>query len=97
MIRTTELGALRAFVAVARLSSFSRAARHLGVSPSAVSQAVRGIEGRVGTSLLHRTTRSVSPTDAEPRCWASWRRPLTASTTPSTGRAARDADRPGPC
>ena len=64
MIRTTELGALRAFVTVARLSSFSRAARHLGVSPSALSQAVREIEERVGTSLLHRTTRSVSPTDA---------------------------------
>ena len=64
MIRTTELGALRAFVTVARLSSFSRAAKHLGVSPSALSQAVRGIEERVGTSLLHRTTRSVAPTDA---------------------------------
>ncbi len=64
MIRTVDLGALRAFVTVARLSSFSQAAKHLGVSPSALSQAVLGIEERVGTSLLHRTTRSVSPTDA---------------------------------
>ena len=64
MIRTAEIGALRALVTVARLSSFSRAAKHLGVSPSALSQTVNKLEARVGTSLLNRTTRSVSPTDA---------------------------------
>ena len=51
------------FVAVAEAGSFSEAARKLGISPSAVSQAVRGLEGRLGTPLLRRSTRSVSLTD----------------------------------
>lgn len=55
---------LRAFVAVAELLSFSRAAEELGVSPSALSQMVRGFEERVGVRLLNRTTRSVALTDA---------------------------------
>ena len=55
---------LRAFVAVADALSFSRAARKLGVSPSALSQTVRALEERVGVSLLNRTTRSVSLTEA---------------------------------
>jgi DNA-binding transcriptional LysR family regulator len=55
---------LRGFVAVARLLSFSRAAGAMGVSPSALSQLVRGLEERLGTRLLNRTTRSVSLTEA---------------------------------
>ena len=51
------------FVAVAEAGSFSEAARRLGISPSAVSQAIRGLEGRLGTPLLRRSTRSVSLTD----------------------------------
>ena len=51
------------FVAVAEAGSFSGAARRLGVSPSAVSQAIRTLEERLGTPLLHRSTRSVSLTD----------------------------------
>ncbi|NYT42566.1 LysR family transcriptional regulator [Sphingomonas sp. R-74633] len=55
---------LRGFVAVAQLLSFSRAAAAMGVSPSALSQLVRGLEERLGARLLNRTTRSVSLTEA---------------------------------
>lgn len=59
-----EYAAIRAFVAVARAMSFAGAARALGLSPSALSQAVRGLENRLGQPLLHRTTRSMALTDA---------------------------------
>ncbi|MBK4992431.1 LysR family transcriptional regulator [Pseudomonas sp. S37] len=52
------------FVAVARESNFTRAAAHLGVSPSAVSQTIRALEERLGARLLTRTTRSVTRTEA---------------------------------
>ena len=55
---------IQAFLAVARLRSFSAAARELGVSRSAVSQAVRQLEGHLDVVLLARTTRSVSTTEA---------------------------------
>ncbi|MFP3544436.1 LysR family transcriptional regulator [Rhizobium sp. SIMBA_035] len=51
------------FVAVAEAGSFSEAARRLGISPSAVSQAIRALEERLGSPLLRRSTRSVSLTD----------------------------------
>lgn len=55
---------LAAFVMVARERSFTRAAAQLGVSQSALSQTIRGLEERLGLRLLTRTTRSVSPTEA---------------------------------
>src|ERR1700674_3647028 len=58
---------LLAFVAVAREGSFTRAAAQLGVSQSALSQTIRGLEARLGLRLLTRTTRSVSPTEAGER------------------------------
>jgi DNA-binding transcriptional LysR family regulator len=58
---------LIAFLAVARERSFTRAAAKLGVSQSALSQAIRGFEIRLGLRLLARTTRSVAPTDAGER------------------------------
>ena len=58
---------LRAFLAVARERSFTRAAAKLGVSQSALSHTLRGLEERLGLRLLTRTTRSVSPTDAGER------------------------------
>lgn len=66
-MRTATLSDLQAFGAVARLRSFRRAAGELGVSPSALSHALRALEGRLGVRLLNRTTRSVSPTEAGQR------------------------------
>lgn len=62
-----SLGDLLAFIAVARESSFTRAAAKLGVSQSSLSHTIRELEGRLGVRLLTRTTRSVAPTDAGQR------------------------------
>ncbi len=62
-----NLNDLTAFLAVARERSFTRAAAQLGVSQSALSHTVRGLEERLGLRLLTRTTRSVTPTDAGER------------------------------
>jgi DNA-binding transcriptional LysR family regulator len=59
-----ELSLLAAFLAVAEERSFTRAAKRLAVSPSALSHAMRGLEERLGVRLLARTTRSVAPTEA---------------------------------
>ena len=58
---------LLAFLAVARERSFTKAAAQLGVSQSALSHTIRGLEERLGVRLLTRTTRSVSPTAAGER------------------------------
>src|SRR5258707_5217117 len=58
---------LLAFLAVARQRSFTRAAAQLGVSQSAPSPTIRGLEERLGIRLLTRTTRSVAPTEAGER------------------------------
>ena len=55
---------LLAFFAVAKEASFTRAAAKLGVSQSALSHTIRGLEERLGLRLLTRTTRSVAPTEA---------------------------------
>ncbi|MGN7837128.1 LysR family transcriptional regulator [Stenotrophomonas sp. 22385] len=62
-MRGSEFAELKAFVAVVERSSFARAADHLGLSPSALSQVIRQLEARLGVRLLNRTTRSVSPTE----------------------------------
>ena len=62
---------LQAFLAVAREGSFTKAAGKLGVSQSALSHTIRGLESRLGIRLLTRTTRSVSPTEAGERLLAS--------------------------
>jgi DNA-binding transcriptional LysR family regulator len=59
-----DLSALSAFLAVAEERSFTRAAKRLGVSPSAMSHAMRALEEGIGVRLLSRTTRSVALTDA---------------------------------
>ena len=59
-----DLGELSAFAIVAQERSFTRAASRLGVSQSALSHSMRGLEKRLGLQLLARTTRSVSPTAA---------------------------------
>jgi DNA-binding transcriptional LysR family regulator len=58
-MNTAPFQQLQAFLAVARLRGFSSAARELGVSRSAVSQAVRQLEEQLRVVLLARTTRSV--------------------------------------
>ncbi len=63
----TNLDDIAAFLTVAREGSFTRAAAMLGVSQSALSQTVRGLEERMGLRLLTRTTRKVAPTDAGER------------------------------
>jgi DNA-binding transcriptional LysR family regulator len=63
----SDLNDLQAFLAVARERSFTRAAANLGVSQSALSHTIRGLEARLGLRLLSRTTRSVSPTEAGER------------------------------
>src|SRR3954469_15431823 len=62
-----NLDDLAAFLAVARERSFTRAAKQLGVSQSALSQTVRGLEARLGLRLLTPPTRSVAPTEAGER------------------------------
>src|SRR5215210_7877420 len=67
----TDLGDLQALLLVARERSFTRAAAKLGISQSALSQIVRGLEQRLGVRLLSRTTRSVAPTQAGERLFQS--------------------------
>ncbi|MGL4962435.1 MAG: LysR family transcriptional regulator [Inquilinus sp.] len=62
-----NLNDLLAFLAVARERSFTRAAAQLGISQSALSHTIRGLEERLGLRLLTRSTRSVAPTEAGER------------------------------
>ncbi|HTH68085.1 MAG TPA: LysR substrate-binding domain-containing protein [Rhodanobacter sp.] len=66
-VRQGALDGIEAFLSVARHRSFRKAAAELGVTPSAMSQAVRALEARVGTVLFMRTTRSVGLTEAGER------------------------------
>jgi DNA-binding transcriptional LysR family regulator len=60
----TDLSILAAFLAIAEERSFTKAGKRLGVSPSAMSHAIRSLEEGLGVRLLSRTTRSVAPTEA---------------------------------
>lgn len=62
-----SLNDLQAFATVARHCNFRRAAAEMGISPSALSHALRGLENRLGVRLLNRTTRSVALTEAGER------------------------------
>lgn len=66
-VRQGALDGVEAFLSVARHRSFRRAAAELGVTPSAMSQAVRALEARLGAALFSRTTRSVGLTEAGER------------------------------
>lgn len=66
-VRQGALDGVEAFLGVARHLSFRRAATELGVTPSAISQAIRVLEERVGAALFMRTTRSVGLTEAGER------------------------------
>jgi DNA-binding transcriptional LysR family regulator len=66
-VRQGALEGVEAFLSVAQHRSFRRAAAELGVTPSAISQAVRALEARIGAALFIRTTRSVGLTEAGER------------------------------
>src|ERR1700684_4571592 len=66
-VRQGALDGVEAFLSVSQHRSFRKAAAELGVTPSAMSQAVRALEARVGAALFIRTTRSVGLTEAGER------------------------------
>jgi DNA-binding transcriptional LysR family regulator len=66
-VRQGALDGVEAFLSVAQHRSFRRAAAEIGVTPSAISQAVRALEARIGAALFIRTTRSVGLTEAGER------------------------------
>jgi DNA-binding transcriptional LysR family regulator len=68
-----DWGNLAAFAAVAEARSFTKAATRLGLSPSALSHSIRGLEERLGARLLARSTRSVATTEAGERLLARLR------------------------
>jgi DNA-binding transcriptional LysR family regulator len=68
-MRGSEFAELKAFVAVVDRVNFTRAADHLGLTPSALSQTIRHLEARLGVQLLNRTTRTVAPTRAGSRLY----------------------------
>ena len=72
-----ELNVMSAFLAVADERSFTKAAKRLGVTQSALSHSIRGLEEQLGVRLLARTTRSVAPTDAGEQLLAELRPALT--------------------
>ena len=73
-----ELEGMVTFAAVAETRGFRRAAERLGITGSAVSQAIRRLEARMGVALVHRTTRSVRLTEAGERLYAAVRPALDA-------------------
>jgi DNA-binding transcriptional LysR family regulator len=91
-----DLNVLSAFLAVADARSFTKAARHLRVSQSALSHAIRRLEEEMGVRLLARTTRSVAPTDAGEELLRSLRPALTeirAALGSLAGRGGRPTGR----
>lgn len=66
-MRGAEFAELKAFATVAERLNFARAAEQIGVSPSALSQTIKGLEDRLGVRLLNRTTRTVALTEAGTR------------------------------
>jgi DNA-binding transcriptional LysR family regulator len=90
-VRKGALDGVEAFLKVAQHRNFRRAAADLGVTPSAIGQAVRALESRLGTALFTRTTRSVGLTEAGER-FLSRARPAFDELV-AAGDAARDLGR----
>src|SRR5882757_8084604 len=88
-----DLSVLSAFLAVAEQKSFTGAAKRLGVSPSAMSHAMRGLEEEIGVRLLSRTTRSVAPTEAGEQLLARLR-PALADIQEAVGQLSGLRDKP---
>lgn len=92
-VRQGALDGVEAFLSVAQHRSFRRAAAELGVTPSAISQAIRSLEARVGASLFIRTTRSVGLTEAGERFFAR-ARPAFEELVAASGAARELGQRP---
>src|ERR1700730_5951376 len=93
-MRGSEFAELKAFAAIVERASFARAAGHLGLSASALSQTIRQIETRLGVRLLNRTTRSVAPTAAGARLYdriAPMIQELDAAVTEAVAASGRTA------
>src|SRR5207248_11015000 len=88
-----DLNVLSAFLAVAQERSFTKAAKQLNVSQSALSHAVRGLEEEIGVRLLARTTRSVAPTDAGKE-WLRSLRPALTDIRAALGKISGQRDTP---
>ena len=92
-ITRTDLAELAVFAAVARHQSFSKAALELGVSASALSHSLKGLETRLGVRLLNRSTRAVVPTDAGQRLLTQLL-PTLSHLESALGELARHSDEP---
>ncbi|QHP73801.1 LysR family transcriptional regulator [Bradyrhizobium sp. LCT2] len=92
-VRHGALDGVEAFLSVAQHRSFRRAAAELGVTPSAISQAIRALEARVGAALFIRTTRSVGLTEAGERFLAR-ARPAFEELVAASGAARELGQRP---
>lgn len=91
-MRGSEYAELKAFVAIAEHGSFRRAAAHLGMSPSALSQTLRTLEERLGTRLLNRTTRSLALTEAGTRLLGTLRPALADLEAAVAEASSRDGE-----
>jgi DNA-binding transcriptional LysR family regulator len=92
-MQANDLTTLSAFLVVAEERSFTRAAKRLGVSPSAMSHAMRGLEERLRVRLLLRTTRSVAPTEAGEQLLARLR-PALSEVDEALGRISELHNKP---
>src|SRR5215469_4698395 len=92
-VRQGALDGVEAFLSVAQHRSFRRAAAELGVTPSAISQAVRALEARIGAVLFIRTTRSVGLTEAGER-FLSRAKPAFEELVAASGAARELGQRP---
>src|SRR5205814_10083571 len=92
-VRQGALDGVEAFLSVAQHRSFRRAAAELGVTPSAISQAVRALEASIGAVLFIRTTRSVGMTEAGQR-FLSRAKPAFEELVAASGVARELAQRP---
>src|SRR5205085_996917 len=96
-VRQGALDGVEAFLSVALHRSFRKAAAELGVTPSAISQAVRTLETRVGAVLFIRTTRSVGLTEAGERFLSRAKPAFEELSLRARLRAILGSDRPGCC
>src|SRR5258708_13155115 len=94
-VRHGALDGVEAFLSVAQHRSFRRAAAELGVTPSAMSQAVRALQAPIGAPFFIRTTRSVGLTEAGER-FLSPAKPAFPEPVPASPVAPAPRPRPAP-